>query len=56
MDCGYRVLRTWGILLKPLTTAQLAQLQLPERVWSAMVAVARDYPDIAHAVCVEAAP
>lgn len=51
--CGYRVLRVEGILLKPFTTAQLTRLDLPAPVWDALVKVATDYPDIAHAICVE---
>lgn len=55
-ECGYRVNKIWGVLLKPFTTAQLAKLGLAPAVWDALTRVARDYPDIAHAVCVELAP
>lgn len=55
-ECGYQVIRTWGILLKPFTTAQLAMLDLSPAIWDALTRVARDYPDIAHAVCIEMAP
>ncbi len=53
--CGYRVERVWGILLKPFTTAQLSKLELSPAVWGALTRVAANYPDIAHAVCIEAA-
>ncbi len=31
-DCGLRIERTLGIYLKPLTTAQIDSLELPEHV------------------------
>ena len=53
---GLRVLCCEGILIKPLTTAQLKRLALDERVMRAFCGVARDHPDIANALYVEAGP
>jgi 2-polyprenyl-3-methyl-5-hydroxy-6-metoxy-1,4-benzoquinol methylase len=53
---GLRVLCCEGILLKPLTTGQLKRLGLDERVMRAFCDVARDYPDIANSLYVEAGP
>lgn len=52
--CGYSVARTEGMLLKPFTTAQLGRLNLAPAIWGALIEVARDYPDISHAIYLEA--
>jgi len=43
-----------GIFLKPLTTAQLAKLELPESVMTGLFRVAVGLPEIANALYVEA--
>lgn len=53
-ECGFRIARREGMLLKPLTTSQLRSLQLPVPVWRALCTVATDLPDIANAIYVEA--
>jgi SAM-dependent methyltransferase len=52
--CGYEVIRAEGLLLKPFTTAQLKSLNLTPAVWDALLEVAADYPEIAHAIYLEA--
>ena len=51
---NYRVVRTEGIFLKPLTTPQLQSLNLTEDVIRAMCAVGVDYPELCCAMLVEA--
>lgn len=51
---GLRVGACEGILLKPLTTAQLARLSLDPRVLKAFCDLGADYPDIANALYLEA--
>jgi SAM-dependent methyltransferase len=51
---GLGVVRTEGVYLKPLTTAQLASLGLPEPVKRALFAVGVDLPDLANAISIEA--
>jgi 2-polyprenyl-3-methyl-5-hydroxy-6-metoxy-1,4-benzoquinol methylase len=51
---GLRVTACEGILLKPLTTAQLKRLALDARVMRALCEVGQGYPDIANALYVEA--
>jgi 2-polyprenyl-3-methyl-5-hydroxy-6-metoxy-1,4-benzoquinol methylase len=53
---GLRVLGCEGILLKPLTTGQLKRLALGPEVMRAFCEVARDYPDIANSLYLEAGP
>jgi len=43
---GYEVRRCEGIFLKPLSTAQLEQLHLDERILEAMLRVGIDYPEL----------
>jgi len=53
---GLRVTACEGILLKPLSTAQLGRLALGARVLRALCEVGQDYPDIANALYLEACP
>jgi len=52
--CGFSVVRAEGMLLKPFTTAQLRSLNLAPVIWDALMEVARAYPDISHAIYLEA--
>jgi 2-polyprenyl-3-methyl-5-hydroxy-6-metoxy-1,4-benzoquinol methylase len=52
---GLRVLACEGILLKCLTTAQLARLALEPRVKQAFCELGAGFPDIANAIYLEAA-
>jgi SAM-dependent methyltransferase len=51
---GLRVLACEGILLKCLTTAQLASLKLEPRVMQAFCELGAGYPEIANAIYLEA--
>ena len=53
-EAGLRVLACEGILLKCLTTAQLASLKLEPRVMQAFCDLAAGYPEIANAIYLEA--
>jgi len=50
---GWRLVEARGMLLKPFTTGQMNQLALPPSVWSALQAVAADYPEISNAIQLE---
>lgn len=54
--CGFQILNCVGLMMKPFSTAQLERLKLPPEVWDAMYEGARDYPDIANAIALEAEP
>jgi SAM-dependent methyltransferase len=54
-DCGFRVERRAGLLLKPFTTGQLAKLELTPAVWQALQRTAEPYPEISNAFCMELA-
>jgi hypothetical protein len=51
---GLRVQAREGILLKSLTTAQLASLKLPPGVMEAFCELGAGYPEIANAIYLEA--
>ncbi|MEM7068937.1 MAG: methyltransferase domain-containing protein [Pseudomonadota bacterium] len=53
-QCGLAVIRTEGILLKPLTTAQLQKADLPNEAYLGMNMLARGLPDMALALFMEA--
>lgn len=53
---NYRVVRQEGILLKPLTTAQLISLNLDNNIIEAMCAVGIDYPELSCALLAEVEP
>lgn len=52
-DAGFRVEKTEGMLIKPFTTGQMSRLDLPPTVWQALQRVARGYPELSNAICVE---
>jgi len=53
-SCGYSIEDSCGLLLKPLATGQLRQLDLPENVHAALVAVGRTYPELCNGFAVRA--
>ena len=55
-SCGYEVVRTEGIFLKPITSAQIERLELPECVLQAMLAVGVDYPELSNGLFLQARP
>ncbi|MBK8016557.1 MAG: class I SAM-dependent methyltransferase [Betaproteobacteria bacterium] len=52
--CGFQVRVEEGMMLKPFTTAQLNALNLSNAVWSALLTMSRDYPEISNAIYLEA--
>lgn len=53
-DCGLQVVGRAGLMLKPLTTGQLASLNLTPDIASAMDEVGFDLPDVCNAIFLEA--
>ncbi len=54
-DCGLHVETVRGLMLKPLTTAQLAAANLEPRVMEALYRCALELPDVANSLYIEAA-
>ncbi len=50
---GFRLKRLEGIFLKPLTTQQLINLNLPENILQAMMEVGIEYPELCVAMLAE---
>jgi ubiquinone/menaquinone biosynthesis C-methylase UbiE len=53
---GYEVLKSEGILLKPITTQQMTQLELSPAILQAMLKVGIDYPELSNAILMKVAP
>ena len=55
-QAGYRVDTVEGLLLKPITTAQIKALHLPDSVLQAMLKVGVAYPDLSAGLLIQASP
>lgn len=53
-NAGYAVTKQHGLLLKPLTTQQLLDLNLSSTVWDAFAEIGYSMPDIANSIYLEA--
>ena len=53
---GYRVNKAEGILLKPVTTGQLKQLDLSAAILQGMLKVGVDYPELCNALLLKLQP
>lgn len=53
-ECGLQIVGRAGLMLKPLTTAQLASMNLSPEIVRAMDEVGFDLPDICNAIFLEA--
>ena len=53
---GYKVVRTEGIFLKPITTQQITQLDLSPAILQAMLIVGVDYPQLCNALLMKLIP
>lgn len=53
-ECGLRAVREEGIFLKPLTTAQMLRLELPDAVMLGLFRTAVELPAISNAIYMEA--
>jgi 2-polyprenyl-3-methyl-5-hydroxy-6-metoxy-1,4-benzoquinol methylase len=53
-QAGYVVKTVEGLLLKPITTAQIKSLQLPESVLQAMLKVGVSYPELSAGILIQA--
>ena len=53
-QAGYVVKTVEGLLLKPITTAQIKSLQLPEAVLQAMLKVGVSYPELSAGILIQA--
>ena len=54
--CGYKIINTEGIFLKPLTTNQLKSLELTKDVFEGMCKVGVDYPELSLGLLFEVEP
>jgi len=54
--CGLRVVGTAGLMLKPVTTAQMASLALSPQVLEAMDRVGEAWPNLCNGIFLEARP
>ena len=52
-SCGLAVVKVEGLLLKPVTTQQLVELHLDDRILQAMLKVGVDYPELCNAVLMQ---
>lgn len=52
-QAGYTPVRTEGLFLKPLTTNQLTQLELPESILQSMLKVGVAYPELCAGLLME---
>lgn len=50
---GLAVKKTEGLLLKPVTTGQLGQLDLDERILQGMLEVGVDYPELCNSILMQ---
>jgi 2-polyprenyl-3-methyl-5-hydroxy-6-metoxy-1,4-benzoquinol methylase len=55
-ESGYVILERAGLVLKPLTTAQLQQLSLGPDIEKAFIDVGYDFPDICNGILLTAQP
>lgn len=53
---GYEVVRAEGILLKPVTTGQLMQLDLSANILQGLLAVGVDYPELSNSLLLQLKP
>ena len=52
-SCGYRVVTTEGLFLKPVTTQQMLDLKLPDAILQAMLKVGVDYPELSNSILLQ---
>lgn len=50
---GLSVIKTEGLLLKPITTRQLVELDLDERILQGMLKVGVDYPELCNSILMQ---
>jgi len=55
-DSGFTVAKSEGILLKPITTGQIEQLNLSPEILQAMLKVGVDYPELCNAILLKLQP
>ena len=55
-DSGFKVAKTEGILLKPITSGQIEQLELSPAILQAMLKVGVDYPELCNAILLKLQP
>ncbi|GIV26329.1 MAG: SAM-dependent methyltransferase [Bacteroidia bacterium] len=53
-ECGLKYDNIKGIMLKPITTAQMKTLNFNERLYQALLKIGKNYPEISNAIYVEA--
>ena len=55
-DSGYHIVKAEGILLKPITTGQMEQLDLSPAILQGMLKVGVDYPELCNAILLKMQP
>lgn len=55
-DSGYEVLKAEGIMLKPITTGQMMQLNLTPAILEGLMKVGVDYPELCNAILLKLQP
>jgi SAM-dependent methyltransferase len=53
-DAGYRIVKSKGLMLKPITGDQINQLKWDNNIISALMEIGLDYPEIANCMYLEA--
>ncbi|MCX8070707.1 MAG: class I SAM-dependent methyltransferase [Thermodesulfovibrionales bacterium] len=53
-SCGYDVVKIEGIFLKPITTSQMVQIGFNENIYSALLKIGKDYPELSNSILVMA--
>lgn len=54
LSCGLLIRAVEGLYLKPVTTAQLEQLQLPPEIYTGLCRVGQHHPDLCNSIYIEA--
>jgi SAM-dependent methyltransferase len=54
IDSGYKIIKSSGLLLKPITTSQIAQLNWQSNIINALLKIGDDYPEISNGILIEA--
>jgi len=54
LDSGLKIKSTSGLLLKPITTSQMAQLGWKNNIYDALLKIGDNYPELSNCILIEA--
>jgi len=54
IDSGFKIIKSSGLLLKPITTSQIAQLNWQSNIINALLKIGDNYPEISNSILIEA--